>query len=130
MKFEVRNYNDKADVIRAINDREGHFTVEINPVHGTRSLNQNSALHASMRTLKDALNDGGFDMKVVLKEGVAIDWTEENVKKYLFQPIMKAMTGKTSSAELNKIELSEVWDTLQRHLGEKVGVYVPLVKGQ
>ena len=38
---------------------------------------------------------------------------------------MEVMTEKGSTTELNRVELSDVVDVLNRHLGEKLGIHVP-----
>jgi hypothetical protein len=69
--------------------------------------------------LADTLNEAGQGMRTVLSEEIEIDWTKEAVKEYLFKPIMKIMYGHTSTTQLSKSEVGEVWDTLLRHLTEK-----------
>jgi len=129
MIFKITNSEERMAAIRALNDAALPVVMELSKLPGTRSLSQNSALHASLRTLSDVLNDAGLSMNVVLNEGVEIEWNEKAVKQYLFHPIMKAITGKESSAKLNKIEMTEVYDAMMLHLGQKTGVYVPFVKG-
>ncbi len=63
-------------------------------------------------------------MRKTLKPGVEIPWSGNTVKDYLFRPIMKAQTGKDSTTELTTKEIDAVYDTLNRHLGEKFGVTV------
>lgn len=120
---------DKAKLLRDINSMELGFTCEIKPIHGTRTVTQNAALHASMRELASVLNVAGLTMQTVLKEGTEIEWTEAAVKRYMFHPVSLAMYGKESSAELNTVEMSGAWETMMRHLGEKFGVFVPFGSG-
>ncbi len=95
------------------------FWCEIGRETGVRTLPQNSALHVGLQLIADALNDSGLDIRKVLKPEVDIPWTVESVKEYLYRPIQKIMTGKSSSTELDKAEPSEVFDVLTRHLAEK-----------
>ena len=99
---------------------------------GVRTLPQNSALHLGLTMIATALNDAGLDMKKVLKPHVDIPWTTESAKNHLWRPIQKAMTGKTSTTELDKVsEINEIWDVIMRHLGEKYGVeYIPFPSKQ
>jgi hypothetical protein len=87
-----------------------------------RTLKQNDSLHLGFSMLADTLNDAGLDQRLVLKPEVSIPWTDDSVKEQLYRPIMKAMTGKVSTTELTTMEISEVWDVLNRHLTEKFGV--------
>ena len=76
--------------------------------------------------LAEALNDAGLDCRVVMKPEAEIPWTASMVKDLLYRPIMEVMTDKHSTTELDRIEPSQVWDVLMRHLGEKLGVaYIP-----
>lgn len=99
--------------------------VEDAPVSKQRTLTQNSALHLFFSLVTETLNDAGLDMKHVIKEEVSIDWTPDMVKNYLWRPVQKAMLGKDSTTELTKIEVGQVYETLNRFLGEKFAVHVP-----
>lgn len=90
-----------------------------------RTLRQNKALHKYFTYLAAGLNASGFDMKKTLKESVEIPWTPETVKDWLWRPIQQAQLGKESTAELTTKDIDEVYDTLNRHLGQITGLYVP-----
>lgn len=92
---------------------------------GTRTNKQNAALHLFLRKLADALNDAGYDMKRVLKPEIDIPWSGELTKEYLWRPIQEAMLKKESTADLDTVEVSQVYDTLNRHLSNKFGISVP-----
>lgn len=96
----------------------------------TRTNSQNKALHLFCDLLAKELNMAGLDMKTVLKPEVDIPWTKQTVKDYLWRPIQKALTTKQSTTELDTAEPSEVWEILNRHLGEKFGVEVPAFPSQ
>ena len=73
-----------------------------------------------------ALNDVGYEMKAVLAvKEVDVPWTKESIKEVLYRPIMVAMLDKRSTAEMDTKEVSDVWDVLNRHLGEHFGVNLP-----
>jgi hypothetical protein len=84
---------------------------------------QNRALHLYFTFIAGALNDAGLDMRKVLKPEVSIPWSTETVKEYLWRPIQKLQLGKTSTTQLTTKEIDLVFDTLNRHLGEKFGVH-------
>ena len=92
---------------------------------GTRTTKQNSALHLFLRKLADALNDAGLDMKAVLKPEVEIPWSGDTAKENLWKPVQMAMLGKESTKDLDTVEVSQVYDTLNRHIASKFGVSVP-----
>ena len=86
---------------------------------------QFGALHVWCQQVADVLNAAGFDQRIVLKPEVAIDWTKESVKQSLYKPLLKAMSGKSSTTEQNTVEPSAVAETIARHLGQKFGVVLP-----
>lgn len=87
-----------------------------------RTDKQNSSLHLAFTLLGNALNDSGLEMNKVLK--IDIPWSDYAVKEYLWKPVMKARTGKTSTTQLSKTngEIDEIWDIIMRTLGEKHGI--------
>lgn len=87
-----------------------------------RTLTQNAALHVYFTLISEALNDAGLDMRKVLKPGVDIPWSPVTVKEYLWRPVMKAQLGKQSTTEMTTVEIDKVFDTINRHLGEKFGI--------
>lgn len=89
-----------------------------------RTLQQNKALHLFYQHLADELNDGGLDMRGVLKSWVAIPWSKESVKEFLWKPIQELQLRKRSTTELNTKDVDKIYMTLMRHLGEKFGVGV------
>lgn len=92
----------------------------------TRSILQNRSLHLFCEFLANELNNAGYDMKKVLKPEVDISWSKTTVKEYIWRPIQKALTNKRSTTEIDTKEPSEIWEIINRHLGEKLGIEVPL----
>lgn len=90
-----------------------------------RTLTQNAAMHVYFDLLAKELNTAGYDMKRTLKESVDIPWNGATVKEYLWKPIQNAQVIKQSTTELTTKEIDLIYDTLNRHLAEKTGVYVP-----
>lgn len=90
-----------------------------------RTLKQNRALHLLFTHLADELNDAGFDMRKTLKPEVEIPWNGKTIKEYMWRPVMKAQLRKESTTELNTKEIDSVFETINRHLGEKFGLHVP-----
>lgn len=91
----------------------------------TRTLKQNRALHLMFDILARDLNENGLDMRRTLKPSIDIPWTGESVKEYLWRPVQQAQVNKKSTTELTTREIDEVFDTINRHLGTKFGIYVP-----
>lgn len=102
-----------------------HGIVKVEIISGRkRSSAQNNALHMWCEKLAKELNSRGLDQRKMLKEGVDIPWDKKAVKERLWRPIQKAVTGDDSTTDPEPKEYPEIFDVLNRHLGEKHGVYV------
>lgn len=93
--------------------------------HGNRTNKQNASIHKYCSMLSTTLNDAGLDQRKMLKPEVEIPWSMESVKDKLWRPIQMAMFDKKSSAKLDTLEVSRVYDVLNRHTASKLGVSVP-----
>lgn len=101
------------------------FTLKgVKGVMKNRTNQQNKALHLFFTQLADQLNSAGLDMKKTLKENVDIPWQPSSIKEYLWRPIQLAATGKESTTELDSKEIDDIYDILNKHLGEKFSVNV------
>jgi hypothetical protein len=89
-----------------------------------RTPPQNKSLHLYCTLLANALNDAGLDMKKTLKPEIDIPWTCETVKNHLYKPILKSLTGKDSTIDMNTKDPSMVYEILNRFMGEKHGIVV------
>lgn len=89
-----------------------------------RTLSQNSALHLYFTHLAEKLNEAGLDMRKVLKPSINIPWSAESIKECLWKPIMEFQTQKSSTTEMTTKEITEVYDTINRHIGETFGITV------
>jgi len=114
--------NAIADDIRNINLPEHGVMIEIK--FGTRTTKQNSAMHKYFTMLAVEFNDAGLDQRKVLKSSYFLPWSTTSVKKHLWGPFMKAITGKEKTSQLERNEVSEVYEALNRNLAEKFGVMV------
>lgn len=90
----------------------------------TRTNRQSRALHLMFQQLADELTESGYDMKRTLRADIDIPWTKENVKEFLFRPVMRAQLGKESTTDLTTTEIDQVVNTLTKYLGERTGVEV------
>ena len=90
-----------------------------------RTLAQNAALHLWCRQLADLLNESGHDMRRVIREEVDIPWTAASVKEYLWRPVQTVMLQKESTADANRTDYTYVYDTICRHLGQRLGIECP-----
>lgn len=90
-----------------------------------RTAQQNRALHVLFALLASTLNENGLDMRKTLKPEIEIPWSGNSVKEYLWRPIQVAQLNKNSTTELTTIEIDQVFDTINKHMGEKFGLHVP-----
>ena len=92
-----------------------------------RSGQQRKAIEVYCRELAQALNDKGLDQRAVMakmKEGVDLPWSQATVKDNLFRPIMTALIKKQSTTELERDEVTRVYDALNRWTSATFGVSV------
>jgi len=90
-----------------------------------RTTQQNAALHLYFTQVAAALAAAGYDMNVVLPPFVKITPTQENVKEFMWRPVQEALLSKRSTTNLTTAEIDEVYDVLNRFLGETFHVHVP-----
>ena len=70
----------------------------------------------------NALNNAGLDIKKTLI--VDVSWSSHTVKEIMWKGIQKVLLNKTSTTKLTKSEVTKVYETLNRMLAERYGVYV------
>lgn len=104
---------------------DGFVSVTISK--GSRTLPQNNAMHKYFSMVSDDMNKAGVDMRAVIKPEVLIKWDKEgrNFKKKIWHPIMKALTGKDSTRDLDTAEVNEVYENISRHLSTEVNITTP-----
>lgn len=90
-----------------------------------RTLTQNRAIHKYCSMLAKALNEAGWDMRRVIKEEFDIPWTEESAKENIWRPVQVSLFNKESTTALERQEVSQVYEVINRNISEKTGVYVP-----
>lgn len=90
-----------------------------------RTIQQNKALHLYFQMVAESLNEAGLDMRKVLKPAIDIPWSKESVKEFMWKPIQNIQLRKKSTTELTTKDIDIVFDTLNRHLGEKLGIHIP-----
>lgn len=90
-----------------------------------RTRQQNKALHVLFQLLANTLNEAGLDMRKTLRPTVEIPWSGPSVKEFLWRPIQEAQLQKRSTTELTTVEIDQVFDTINKHLGERFSLHVP-----
>ena len=121
--------NNQADLENAIlqlrNMNIPEYGIHVSIKDGQRTLKQNSSLHQFYGDLANDLNNSGLDMRVVLKPSVPIEWDKTSVKKKLWKPIQEALEKGESTTDLTRVGVSEVYQTLAKHMAEKFGITTP-----
>jgi len=119
------DFKSKAEVKLLLNRLKGkEIEVIIKKKTNQRTGQQNNALHLYFKLLAEALNDAGWDQKKLLKKEVDIPWTADSVKKMLWVKIQMSLLNKKRTRDLNKDEVPKIYDIVNRHIGEKTGVFV------
>ena len=90
-----------------------------------RTLKQNKALHLYFTLVSETLNNAGLDMRKALSPEIDIPWSKSSVKEYLWRPIQKAQLQRRSTTELTTRDVNIIYETLNRFLGQKLGIDTP-----
>ncbi len=110
----------------ALTPGQPFISKEIKQIHDTRTLRQNNAIHLFCELLANEFNERGLEITTVLAESVECPWRGESVKELIWRPVQRAVTGKESTTELNKVkDINEIYDPINKWLGEKWHIFVP-----
>ena len=92
-----------------------------------RTQLQNNSLHLWFSLVADELNRQGYDVRAVLQlsSRAEIQWTGEAVKEHLWRPVQIQYNGKQSTTRASTKDYPAIYETLNKTLGEKLGVHVP-----
>ena len=91
-----------------------------------RTDQQRKGIEVYCRELAEALNDAGYEMKAVLAvKQVDVPWNQDRVKDILWRPIQMALLEKESTTKLEKSEVDQVYEVLNRHIASNFGVHIP-----
>lgn len=101
----------------------GEFGFMVQIKRGQRTTKQRNAIEVYCRQVAEDLAARGNDMQHVCS--LPITPTQANVKENIWKPVQRAITGKTSTTELDRAEVSEVYAHMSKALAEKFGVTVP-----
>ena len=110
------------------NTMQEHPTEQRKPM----TVQQRKAMHKFCRDLAKALDDAGYmastkveERQFPWKDGFEQSFTMEIVKDHMWKPVLAAMEGKDSTEEQNTVMVQEVYEQINRHMGEKFGIHVP-----
>lgn len=87
-----------------------------------RTIQQNKAMHKYFSEVAQALNEAGIAQSVFY-ENIEADYTMESIKE-LWRSFARAKYRKDSTADLSTMEVTEIYEEVNRHLS-KFGIYLP-----
>lgn len=107
--------------IKQIFERDKYFQMQLTTAR-LRSSRQNNAIHLYCRLAAEDLSSAGLDQRKVLKPSFEIPWTQEAFKQNMFKPVMKAMFNIDSTTKLEKGQVGDVYEVINRELSKQFGV--------
>jgi hypothetical protein len=90
-----------------------------------RTAQQHKSLMLFESELAKAMVERGIDLRTFLKEGVTIPATKQLVHDHITLPLVKVMFGKNSTTELEVHEVSQLYDVINKSIGERAGIHCP-----
>ncbi len=89
-----------------------------------RTPKQNSTMWRYLTDLAQAMDDAGIDMREAIH--VPIRPTKENIKAEMWDKIQTALYPEIdSSTKLTTVQMSEVYENLNRAIGQRLGIHIP-----
>ncbi len=89
---------------------------------------QHSAIWKYCGMVADGLREKGVTLQLLLesmKKGAEIEVTKDNVKYQMWAPMQKALFAEVSMRRLEKSQVGEIYDHINRFLSENHNLYVP-----
>ena len=115
VKLLIESENEES-VKKTLKDLALNYS-DISVAKSRRTIQQNAALHLYFTLIANELNALGLDMRTFIRKEVELSWTPYSVKEYLWRPLQKHLTGKKSTAQLDKTEeINLIYDNLNRIL--------------
>lgn len=101
---------------------DGKYEIDIRNMDYRSNL-QNSAIHLYCDMVAKQLNSQNLSIVNVIKPDTP--WTMMQVKEMLWKPVLKALRHKDSTTKMDKQEITIVYDTINKILGERFGIHIP-----
>ena len=120
------NIDNKTQFAEILSKMEGSdVIITITRKDKSRTLTQNAAIHLLFRLIANAMNEAGLDIQKVLAETADIPITADAIKEYMWKPIQKDLTRKSSTANLTTSEVNMIYEVLNRYTAENFGIHIP-----
>ena len=116
-----------AEDVKTVN---GQNTI-VADVKGERCLRtelQNRSLHLYFTLLATAFNEAGLTVMVVLKalfKTPNFAWSAHLIKERIWRDVQEQTLGTTSTTKLETVNVSMIYDSINRATSDKLGVSVP-----
>jgi len=109
------------DQLPQLSKLKGLFEIKI--FKRTRSGQQNKALHLFYSQLAESLTDLGYEFNYVGITGeiIAIPYSKDIIKEFVWRPIQKTMFNIESTTKINTVQINQILDVLAVHYSE-VGI--------
>ena len=104
---------------------ECKIRIKIDKIGRRRTLTQNRAMHLYWTLVSKEFQKAGLDARVVFKKEVDIPVSPEMVKDLMWRPIQIALLKKKRTRDLKSNEVTQVFEVINRHLGERFKFHVP-----
>ena len=115
-----------AEDLKAING-QNTIVADVKGVRCLRTELQNRSLHLYYTLLATAFNDAGLTVMVVLKalfKTPNFAWSAHLIKELIWRDVQEQTLGTTSTTKLETVNVSMIYDSINRATSDKLGVSV------
>lgn len=89
-----------------------------------RTVNQNKAIHLWFEQVADVAQSEALTLDQIVMPSMELPMTKEIVKE-LWKSVQYKLYGTYSTAEMTSDQVDKIYDVLNKHLGQNVGIFVP-----
>jgi hypothetical protein len=86
---------------------------------------QNNSMHLYQTQLAQAFNDEGLSVEKVLSKPLDMPWSKNLIMDLIWRVVQQSLYGTKSTTELSTIEISEIYEVINRFTAQEWGVSVP-----
>ena len=90
-----------------------------------RSIQQNKAMHKYFELCAKELDEAGFSVQAVIEKTMDVNWDKDLFKRLVWKRALKAKLDKESTSEMTQQDVEEVYEIVNRFMGENFGIHVP-----
>jgi len=117
---------DSAEDVKATNGNNV-LVCDMKGIRCLRTELQNRSLHLYFTLLATAFNDAGLTVMVVLKalfKTPNFAWSAHLIKERIWRDVQEQTLGTTSTTKLETVNVSLIYDSINRATSDKLGVSV------